>query len=91
MNTMQRFLIGLLIILLSVMAMFWVQNAERFPMVDVHGHFLSFDLLFVGGVVAQPISVATLMLVSFAVGGLFAFLFQALFKLSSNKNEYSEF
>ena len=91
MNTMQRFLIGLLIIIFSVLAMFWLQNAQRLPMVDVNGHYLSFDLLFVGGVIAQPISVATLMLISFAVGGVFALIIQSLFKFSGKKNEYSEY
>ena len=91
MNTFQRILIGILVVIISVLALFWYQNAQRFPMIDVHGHYLSFDLLFFGGVVAQPISVATLMLISFAVGILFTFIGQALFKMSSSKDEYSEF
>ena len=91
MSTMQRVLLGIFLVLISVLALFWYQNAQRFPMLDVNGHYLSFDLLFFGGVIAQPISVATLMLISFALGIVFAFIAQALLKMSAKSDEYSDF
>jgi hypothetical protein len=67
---MNRVLLGLLSIILFIIGLFWYQNSTRLPMLDTGGNYLSLDLYFWGVAITQPISIPTLMGISFIIGGI---------------------
>lgn len=67
---MNRVLLGLTTIILLTVGLFWYQNSTRLPMLDTGGNYLSLDLYFWGVAITQPISIPTLMGISFVIGGI---------------------
>ena len=60
-------------------------------MIDTNGNYLSFDLLFWGGSISEPISVATLMLISMVIGGILSLLLKALLSMGNDDFHSSDY
>ena len=89
--TLKRALIGIFILFLGILYLFWLQNSNRFPMMDANGNYLSFDLLFWGGSISEPISVATLMLISMVFGGILSLIVKGMFSFGSDEFQSSDY
>ena len=71
---------GLAIIIVFIVLLFIFQNAQRPPMVDSHGAYLSLDLFFWGVHLKKPLGVSILMTISFVLGVLAHIIFSAFMR-----------
>ena len=77
---MNKFGKGLAIIIAIVVFLFIFQNAQRPPMVDTQGAYLSLDLLVWGVHLKKPLGVSILMTISFVFGVLTHIIFSAFMR-----------
>jgi hypothetical protein len=57
-----------MILLVAVFALFAFQNANRFPMQDINGSYLSLDLYFGGIQLREALAVPWLLAIAFLLG-----------------------
>jgi hypothetical protein len=85
MKLFARLFSGLLLILYVVFA---YQNQLRLPMLDTQGGYLSLDLYFTGTQLSQPISIAYLLGIAFALGAICNPLIVYVFTKSDSNDDY---